>query len=250
MHPVTDFLVALQFLTISPSILRRSFSPSEFGRATAFFPLVGALIGTLLWLINRGLSILMPGELRAALVLTLWILFTGALHLDGFLDSCDGLLGGFTPESRMDIMKDERVGAFAFAGGASLLLIKFTALVALPVESMVLILAPTLGRFSMTIAIFAFPYARPQGLGRAMKDYTTGWQFFIAILIAGVVGWFSSGWLGLALLAVAIIATWLIARFCLKRIPGLTGDNYGAIDELVELVVLVMYVVAIHARWM
>ena len=241
-NPLTDFMVALQFLTISPSFLKRIFSAAELGRSTAYYPLVGALIGALLWLANWGLSFWFPDLMRAALVLAIWILATGALHLDGFLDSCDGLLGGFTPESRLEIMKDERVGAFGFAGGALLLLIKYSALAALPGSSPVLILAPTLSRACMPLAIYAFPYARPQGLGNAMKVHTTSRQLFLAGLTGVVIAWLTAGWCGIILLPAAAMLTWWFAQFCLQRIPGMTGDTYGALNELIELAVLLLAV--------
>jgi adenosylcobinamide-GDP ribazoletransferase len=246
-NPAIDFLVALQFLTTSPSFLKRIFTPAELGRATGYYPLVGGLIGALLWLANGSLSSLFPPLLRAALVLALWILLTGALHLDGFLDSCDGLLGGYTPESRLEIMQDERIGAFAFAGGSLLLLIKYSSLAALNPSSLVLILAPALSRGCLTLAIYAFPYARSQGLGRAMKDHTTGWQLLLASLSALALAWFTAGWYGIALLPAAAGLTWLFARFCLARIPGLTGDTYGALNELIEAAVLICGAAAIQA---
>ena len=83
------------------------------------------------WL-DAALRLVFPGSVAAALVLVAWVALTGALHLDGFLDACDGLLGGGTPEERLRIMRDERVGAFALAGGILLLLVKYSALAAVP----------------------------------------------------------------------------------------------------------------------
>jgi len=241
-NPLSDFLVALQFLTVSPSFIKRTFTASELGRSTAYYPLVGGLIGGLLWLANRGLDLWFPDMLRAALVLGLWIIITGALHLDGFLDSCDGLLGGLTPKSRLEIMKDERVGAFGFSGGVILLLVKFSALAATAPTSPALILAPTLSRACMTLAIYAYPYARIQGLGKAIKDRTGLVQVSLAGLIALAVAWFAAGLYGIVLLLVAVLLTWIFTLFCLRRIPGLTGDTYGALNESIELAILLLAV--------
>jgi adenosylcobinamide-GDP ribazoletransferase len=239
--PLTALLVALQFLTISPSILKRDFTPRELGRATGFFPLVGLLIGVLLMAANLLLAHIFAAGIRAALVLALWILLSGGLHLDGFLDACDGLLGGFNAESRLEIMRDERIGAFALAGGVLLLLVKYAALITLPVLSPALWLAPVLGRWGMTAAIYFFPYARPQGLGKAMKDHASHWEVLLASLIALASGVVSGNPRGLfaCLLAAGII--WLGGHFTLQRIPGLTGDIYGALNELVEAAVLLVF---------
>ena len=233
----TPALAALQFLTVAP-LPARLFTPQEMGRAVGYFPMVGALLGGALALLDRGLSAIWPASVASALVLIAWVGLTGALHLDGFLDTCDGLLGGHSPEERLRIMRDERVGAFAVTGGVLLLLVKYAALAALPGRAPALILAPTLGRWGMALAIAAFPYARPEGLGRAMKDYA-GWrQAALAGGAAVVLAWIAGGWLGLAAAALASLITYAVARFSLGRLPGLTGDIYGATCEMVETVTL------------
>lgn len=231
-------LAAVQFLAVSPPLIRRPFTPPELGQAVGFFPLVGLLLGTLLVGANYLLSFTFPSYVRTALVLTLWVVLTGALHLDGFLDACDGLLGGTTPESRLQIMRDERVGAFALAGGILLLMLKFTALSAMTDLTTPLLLAPTLGRWGMALAVVAFPYARAQGLGRAMKDHASWKQATLGTGFALFTAWFAAHWLGLIAVAVAAATLWGGVRFALRRIPGLTGDIYGALGEIIEVVVL------------
>jgi adenosylcobinamide-GDP ribazoletransferase len=236
-NPLLGFTVALQFLTISPALIKRSF--------TGYFPLVGALIGAMLWGASLLLAQILPASVTAALVLAIWILLSGALHLDGFLDSCDGLFGGRTPEARLAIMKDERVGAFGLAGGVLLILLKFAALSALPARSFALLVAPVLGRWAMTLGIFAFPYGRAQGLGKAMKEFTAAWQVGVATVLAFGFSWLLAGQTGLLACLVAALTTGLVAAFALRRVAGLTGDVYGAINEMVELVVLLAFI----ARW-
>jgi adenosylcobinamide-GDP ribazoletransferase len=177
-------------------------------------------------------------------VLAVWLLLTRALHFDGFLDTCDGLFGGFTPERRLEIMRDSRVGAFGVAAGGLLLLAKYAALVSLPHLSG-LLLAPVLGRWVLSIAIFAYPYAREKGLGRDMKDNIRWSQVTLATLVSLLVAWIFGGWTGLLAFAIAGIVLWLGAGFILRRIPGLTGDSYGALCELVELAVLLLFTTGI-----
>lgn len=245
--PLTALLVALQFLTISPTLIKRAFTPRELGRSTGFFPLVGLLMGFVLVAANLFLAHIFSSEIRAACVLAVWVLLSGGLHLDGFLDSCDGLLGGITPESRLEIMRDERVGAFGLAGGVLLLLLKYSALLALPILSPGLWLAPVLGRWGMTAAIYFFPYARAQGLGKAMKENTSHWELILASLLSLAAAGLSGNLHALpaCLLAAGII--WAGARFTLHRIPGLTGDIYGALNELVEVTVLLVFAVGVSS---
>ena len=235
-----SFLAALQFLTVAPPLVRRPFTLTELGRSVAWFPLVGVLLGGVLagwdWLCGL---LFRPG-VSAALVLICWVLATGALHVDGFLDSCDGLFGGQTPEVRLRIMRDERAGAFAVVGGVLLLLLKYAALSECPARTAALLVAPVVGRWGMTFAVIAFPYGRAEGLGRAMKDHAGRTQLVIAGLIAIVAG-AAGGWRGLLALLLATAAVWAGARFVLRRLPGLTGDIYGAFCELSEVLVLLVF---------
>ena len=239
---MVGLLAALQFLTVLPPVVRRPFTPGELGRAVGFFPLIGVLLGGLLAGLAWALSLILPAGVSAALVLLTWIALTGAFHFDGLLDAADGLLGGRSPEARLRIMRDERVGAFAVAAGALILLIKYSALVATALSPFALLVAPTLGRWGMAFSLVVFPYARPEGLGQAMKGHA-GWPQVVlatgsALIVAGLAG----GLQGLAAVAVAAVFTWAVARFALGRLPGLTGDLYGAICLVVEAVVLVTFV--------
>jgi len=237
---LTPPLAALQFLTVSPPIVRRVFTLQEMGRSVGYFPLVGVLLGGLLVGLDRALACVFPAAVSAVLVLCVWVVVTGALHLDGFLDACDGLFGGHTPESRLEIMRDERVGAFGLAGGVLLLLLKATALAAIPSRTTALLLAPALARWGMALAlaVVVFPYARRKGLGREMKDHASWKEVALATAIGLAVAWLAGGWLGLVAMALAGATVWAVARFVLARLPGLTGDVYGAISEMVEVVIL------------
>src|SRR6476619_3043750 len=103
-------LTAFQFLTVFPAIIRRAFTAEELGRAVGFFPLVGLALGGILYGLEFGLRPLFPTPLVAVIILSAWLLLTRALHFDGFLDMCDGLFGGFTPQRRLEIMRDPRIG--------------------------------------------------------------------------------------------------------------------------------------------
>ncbi len=239
---LTSVVVAFQFLTTVPPILRRNITPDELGRAVTYFPLVGIFIGFLLFGLNRILSAIFPSPLLAAVLLGVWIVCSGALHFDGLLDTVDGLLGGRTPEDRMRILRDARVGAFAVAAGGTVLLLKFAAIGSLG-SPWPLVVAPLLGRWVVSMAVVLFPYARSEGLGRGMKD-NAGWAqaagasatAVIALaLLATSVGAAASG----AALVAVCISSWLLVRFALARIPGLTGDIYGALCEVGEVVCIV-----------
>jgi adenosylcobinamide-GDP ribazoletransferase len=235
-----SLLTAFQFLTTFPAVIRRTFTAQELGRAVGFFPFVGLVLGGVFYGLVSGLRLIFPSQVVAVFVLAAWLLLTRALHFDGFLDTCDGLFGGFTPERRLEIMRDSRVGAFGVAAGGLLLLAKYAAIVSLPHISG-LLLAPVLGRWALSMAIFAYPYAREKGLGRDMKDNVRWPQVTLSTVVSMLVAWLFAGWAGLLAFALAGAVLWLGAGFILRRIPGLTGDSYGALCELVELAVLLLF---------
>ena len=246
---LTGIVVALQFLTIVPPLLRRTVTSDELGRSVSFFPLIGLLIGLLLYGLHRLLYAAFPSAVLAAIMLGVWILCSGALHFDGFVDAVDGLLGGRTPEDRLRIQRDESVGAFAVAGAATLLLLKFAALGAVGAAPAAYILAPLVGRWVMSVSVALFPYARAEGLGRAMKD-SAGWpQAVVASAISVVALAALAPSASMAATAAAVVAvglsSWLLIRFTLARIPGLTGDIYGALCEIGETICLV----TLAAHW-
>lgn len=247
--PLTAFLAAVQFLLLSPAFIRRAFSNRELGASVGYYPLVGLLLGGLLVAADGLLGYLFPPLLRSVLTLALWVTLTGALHLDGFLDACDGLLGGFTPERRLEIMRDERIGAYALAGGVLLLLIQIAALSAIQnLRAQALLLAPILGRWGISLALTSFPYARASGLGKTIKENVTGAQAILSTIFAATtllaIAWLSRSWTPLVATFAASFTWWAATRFTLKRIPGLTGDIYGALTILIETAALLVFAAA------
>ena len=236
-------LAAFQFLTTMPALIRRAFTPDELGRSTGFYPVVGLVLGCLLFGLEGGLRLLLPPEVSAALVLLTWLMVTRALHFDGFLDICDGLFGGYTPERRLEIMRDSRVGAFGVAGGAILLLLKYSAILTLSHRTAGFILAPTIARWGMVIAIVAFPYARQTGLGRHMKDRARWPQVILATIITAPVVLLFGGLGGILAWVFAIMILFGTIWYIMRQIPGLTGDAYGALCEILEVVVLISFTI-------
>lgn len=234
-------IAAFQFLTIFPTIIKRMFTSQEMGRAVGWFPLVGVVLGFALYGVNYAANLLFPQNVSAALTLFAWIAFTRFFHLDGFMDTLDGLFGGWTPERRLEIMKDSRMGAFGTIGGILVLLTKFAALSSTLSLFPSIMLATTLGRWASPLVIYAFPYAREDGLGIEMKRNVTIREIIIATLIAGITSWFVLGWLGFAFMFGSALIGFLAAMYAMRLLPGLTGDIYGTVTTLVEMLVLVFF---------
>ncbi len=236
-----SILAAFQFLTIFPTVVKRMFTAQEMGRAVGWFPFVGVVLGFALFGVNFAARLIFPPMVAAALTLAAWVAFTRFFHLDGFMDSLDGLFGGWTPERRLEIMKDSRMGAFGTIGGILVLLTKFAALSSTSALFPSIMLAATLGRWASPLVIYAFPYAREDGLGIEMKRNVTIREIIIATLITGITAWLVSGWLGFAFMLGAAFVGFLTAAYAMRLLPGLTGDIYGAVTTIVEMLVLVFF---------
>ena len=156
-------------------------------------------------LVELGASRIFPPPLTAALLVVLLLLLTRGLHIDGLMDVCDGLFGGTTPERRMEIMRDSRVGAFAVAGAVGVLLLKYGALVSLtslasPGKEMALLLFPAISRWTMVAALAAFPYARNHGLGSPFHQGTVFPATVLAALVATLIAILFGGIAGAGIL--------------------------------------------------
>src|SRR3979409_1644264 len=128
------FLVAIQFLTRLPVPQLDGFQASWLPQSTRFFPLVGALVGLIGVGVWRLGSMCFPPAVAVGLMMSASLLLTGAFHEDGFADVCDGFGGGRTRDAVLSIMKDSRVGAYGAIGIATLMILKWTTLSALPID--------------------------------------------------------------------------------------------------------------------
>jgi len=233
------FLAAVRFLTILP-VGKRHLSEGELAASQGFFPLVGLLLGLALAGVDAGLSGIWPGGLSNAFLIAFLLVLTGASHMEGFLDTCDGLLGGHTREERLQIMRHGQVGAFAVAGGISLMLLKWGALLSLPQPARfpILVLFPALSRWSMVLALRAFPYARREGLGSVFQRGSTWPRTGIAAGIAFVAAVLLGGMGGAVLFIMVSLLAWLLGIAMSRLLGGLSGDTYGAINEISEVIAL------------
>jgi adenosylcobinamide-GDP ribazoletransferase len=254
---MNGFLLALGFLTIIPVRIGAA-RPGDLGRAAGWFPIVGLLLGVVLSAGQWLLQLLFPPALTGGLVVALWALLTGGLHLDGLADCGDGLLAAATPERRLEIMRDPRLGAFGGLTLALFLILKVLAAGSLPALSLFAIQPQYIG--SQPVAWLPFgplvvatvcarwlilpmgrqPRARPGGLG---ADFALGLKppVFVAAAAVLVLVTALGGLRALVAVAAAHLVAWLILQLARKRLGGVTGDILGLTVELSELIVLLVY---------
>ena len=202
-----------------------------------FFPLVGLSIGGCLFLIYRGGSLIFSPLLSNLLVLLGWIAITGALHLDGFMDTVDGLAGGKNRQERLKIMSDSSAGAKSVVGLVSLLGLKFLLLVEIEpsLKMGTLLFAPAVGRWSMVLAAHLAPCAREEGLAKAFITHKGGAVVFWTSLTLAILGLviFRSSFL--LVIGICLVVMYVSTLYFKSRIGGITGDTLGALNEIIEV---------------
>lgn len=253
---------AFQFLSRFPVKANLDYTPALFRQSVKFYPLVGAAIGLVIWIAGAGFTYLLPTMPAAVLTLILWVWLTGGLHLDGWMDTADGILSYRSREQMLDIMKDSRVGAMGVIACVLLLMLKLSLIYSLLIGDLhylgLLILPLIWSRWFMVHAMSAWPLARGKGgLAGQFKDLDKS-QLWATLLIAILLSVISASiapliymdnhsmilsLLGFIMLplAVGVAGTWL-ARRLNGALGGLTGDTYGALNEFLEVIGLLLLV--------
>jgi len=258
----TLFLVATQFLTRLPTPTWAGYQPSWLTQSARYFPLVGALVGSInvgaWWVLGHWL----PPAVTVGVMLAVSLLVTGALHEDGFADACDGFGGGTTRDRVLAIMKDSRIGAYGAIGICILLGLKWTSCVAIPAVAFPLIVvgAHMFSRWCACGLIWRLHYVRGEDDSKIkpLADSLSGVDWMMSgALGAGAVAPFAlaggrlPGDLVIRTLAAAVaaaaITALLAARYFQKRIGGYTGDCLGATQQLAELAFLLAALAVVGA---
>lgn len=237
---MTNFLLALQFLTIIPVKIKH-INANRMSNSLVYFPAVGLLLGLFLAGMGCLLSYLNFERFSINIILVILLaILTGGLHLDGLADTLDAFLSRKSKEEKLKIMHDSNVGAMGVLGIASVILLKiaFLSSVTTPLKYLSLMLACILSRWSLLFTMFLFPYARNEGKAKVFIEGINRKIFFwatIITLIFVVLIWRIKG---LLLFLMIIPCAYTMGRFIKERIGGITGDTLGATNELIEVIAL------------
>lgn len=233
---------AVRFLTCLP-IPGGLPTADDLGRALRYFPLVGLALGGALVGLDRLLGPWLARPLLDFALLGALVILSGALHLDGLIDAADGLLSPGPTARRLARMRESGAGPRGAAAALALLLLQYAALSALepPARVPALLLAPLLGRWGILYGYTVFPYARSTlGISWALKQGGTHSAArcvtLVVLAVAGLLAWPA----GPLLLVVAWAIAELIGRLARRRLGGMSGDVYGAVEQLVETMVLLL----------
>lgn len=245
-----EMLAAVHFLSVLPApgqtqLFEREKAAPRLVVGGAYFPLVGLLLAGILWLLLLIFAPLISQLALAALLVVGLAILTGGLHLDGLMDSCDGLFGGRTRERKLEIMRDSRVGSFGVLGGGCVLLLKFAFLASIKAHTLPLTLLVVLpsARWTMVLVLRVFPSARLSGLGAAFRQAVTMQQLLSAGISALAIALIAGRSIGLIVWITVSVVALLLGLWITRSIGGLTGDSYGAIEEIVEVVALLVLLI-------
>jgi adenosylcobinamide-GDP ribazoletransferase len=237
----TPFFLALSLLTRFPAPLRDEVSDQDSGLSALFYPVVGILIGVVLVLPMLFLPHASP--LTPALLVVIWVLVTGGLHLDGLADSADAWLGGFSKglpdeEKTHKILKDSSLGMAGVVAIVCVLLLKYAAIASLlqvshlsATEVLTILLAPMIGRSMILLLFQSTDYKRANGLASTIVANLPANAAGVIILLCLFLGFLVSA----GGMIFVLLGFWLLRRLMIQRIGGFTGDTVGASVEISEM---------------
>ena len=242
------FQAALIFYTCLPL---RSQKMLDFRGIALYAPLLGILIGCAIASLDFCLGLLKPTPefiyLRSLLTILLGLLITGGLHLDGAMDTADGL-AVTDPNRRLEVMADSSTGAFGAMAGITILLLKVFALAAISDRRFwILTSIWAWARWGQLRVIMAYPYLKAIGKGKFHQEDLHHWQVWLMAILLTIgnlaIGFFyqisyqasyQSIYLSVCLTAIGFSFSWLIGAWLNRQLGGQTGDTYGAIVEWTE----------------
>ncbi|HTI15949.1 MAG TPA: adenosylcobinamide-GDP ribazoletransferase [Dictyobacter sp.] len=249
-----ELIAATRFLSIIPlpgsaQLFRTDTTERRVILGSAYFPIVGLLLAFGAVVITWIFGSVVPQLVLSALLVVALVILTGGLHLDGLMDTCDGFFGGKEREDKLEIMRDSRVGSFGVLGAGCVLLLKFALLASIDSHTLPTVLFTILPitRWELVLVMCQFPSARQSGLGAALRRTVTpqrlGISGALSLVCALLFGHFL---LGMVLWFAGSALAYVLGIWLSGRLGGLTGDTYGAISEVSEVVLLLIFLL-IHS---
>ncbi|GJL79811.1 MAG: adenosylcobinamide-GDP ribazoletransferase [Nitrospinaceae bacterium] len=232
---MVNFVSALGFLTIIP-MPAKAFRVD--GRQIIYFPMVGLLIGGLLFGVDKLGALYATQEIRVVADIMFLAIISGALHLDGLADSADGLFSHRPKEKILEIMQDSRIGVMGALAVFFCLTLKMAGLSGLtgPGYEIWLFIAPALARTSQVIGLVFMDYARREGGKSQIFFQRKKYQLLALGIIPIALPFWIAIETGILVLLLFLSGTALMLWFFQKAIGGITGDTLGALTEVMECV--------------
>ncbi len=225
------FALAFNMLSIIPFFKVHDFFKGINGYSAMFYPLVGFILGSILFLTHFLLQSHMPSTHLAVIIFGMWVLITGALHLDGFSDTVDGLF--VSKDKALEVMKDSHVGGMGMTFTIVFLVLKLSSIIHFEAYYLLPVIL-MFSRLNATLSIYFYNYIS-SGVGSLIKQELKLKHLGIAIIYSLLLAYFFS-FTSAILLSILVLV--ISAKFFTSRLSGLNGDTYGFIVEVTELALL------------
>lgn len=234
-RPLHLFGVALQFLTRLP-VRVHGYDDGDLGRAVGVFPLVGLVVAAVGIGVRAAAGLVLSPQVASVLAVAAMVLVTGAFHEDGLADAFDGLWGGHTPERRLEIMRDSRLGTYGTVALVIALGLRVALLadLALADFARAVCVGHVLGRASSLLLVRLSP-AIASGSGARVAGGGGGVGATVAGAATLITLWVALGVAGVVPLAIGIVVTGGGAAVCTRRLGGVNGDTLGAVNQIVHI---------------
>ena len=244
-----QFIILIQFMTRIPIPLKISYSEKKLGKSIKFFPLVGLIIGLILYFANFLIIVYLKNifynkTIIAIFLIILEILIVGIIHIDGLADTFDGLFSYAKKEKMLEIMKDSRIGT----NGAVVLILYFitkTVLISeiITINSKYLIIYPIIARLSTPVNAGLSNYARKSGMSNAIISENGIFEVIFSLALSIILVFYIIGIKGIVAISIAFVFIIIFMLNVRKKIDGITGDTMGACLELTSILVLFLGIV-------
>lgn len=241
-----NFILMLQFLTRIPINIKIDVKDDSFKKGIVYFPLVGLIVGILNVLIYLLFIKFFSVTITAVTVTLFNVCLTGAFHLDGLSDTCDGIYSSRTKERMLEIMKDSRVGTNGVVAIFFDLALRIVLLSSINKANAIkaILVAAILSRTMIVLLSYISEYARKEGgLGNLYIGKITLKITIIAILLGVILSTLILGWQAVVVFLPIILIIFAYKEYIKSKIGGMTGDTLGAAAELTEVLVFFIFII-------
>ena len=239
---IKQFILLTQFMTRIPIPIKINYSEKDFGKSIKYFPILGLIIGLILYLVYFTVSKFTDNKFLIAIFLVITeTIITGGIHLDGLADTFDGIFSYRPKERILEIMKDSRIGT----NGAIVLIVYFLLKSALlsEVELKYIILMPVISRIATVTNAGLGTYARKTGMSNAIMDYNKKSNILISLIFTLITSFLFAGVKGIIVTFICFLFILYFMHYITKKIDGVTGDTMGASLELTSILALILGVI-------
>ncbi len=224
-----SLILMITFLTRIPIKYPYEYKDEDFIKGIILMPIVGVIIGLLLWGISfSGIFLDKPVTILFIWLFYIWI--TGGLHIDGLADTVDGIFSNRDRQRVFEIMKDSRIGTFGVIAIISIIISNLILMNYLDYKA--IILMPIAGRSCALLACSTSKYAREQGMGKGFIDNAGLKEGIFSVVVFALVGIITYSYFILPIVMICIIFTIYITNYIKKKLGGMTGDTIGFMIEI------------------